>query len=68
MIERNRLDEQQRAVGTGEYETLDVQMVLRSVGYKGVPLADVPFDTRAQVVPNTAGRIMEDGAVVPAST
>ena len=64
VIERNRLDEQQRAVGTGDYETLDVQMVLRSVGYKGVPLADVPFDTRAQVVPNTAGRVMKDGAVV----
>jgi ferredoxin/flavodoxin---NADP+ reductase len=64
VIERNHLDDQQRAVGTGEYETLDVQMVLRSVGYKGVPLADVPFDTRAQVVPNTAGRVTKDGAVV----
>jgi ferredoxin/flavodoxin---NADP+ reductase len=38
--------------------------VLRSVGYKGVPLADVPFDTRSQVVPNTAGRVTKDGAVV----
>ncbi len=66
VIERNRLDEQQRAVGTGEYETLDVQMVLRSVGYKGVPLADVPFDPRAQVVPNTAGRVATaDGAAIP---
>jgi len=66
VIERNRLDEQQRAVGTGEYETLDVQMVLRSVGYKGVPLADVPFDARAQVVPNTAGRVATaDGATIP---
>jgi ferredoxin/flavodoxin---NADP+ reductase len=64
VIERNRLDEQQRAVGTGEYETLDVQMVLRSVGYKGVPLAGVPFDTRSQVVPNTAGRVTKDGEVV----
>ncbi len=67
VIEHNHLDEQQRAVGTGDYETLDVQMVLRSVGYKGVPLADVPFDTRAQVVSNTAGRVTNgaDGAVVP---
>jgi ferredoxin--NADP+ reductase len=64
VIERNRIDEQQRAVGTGEYETLDVQMVLRSVGYKGVPLTDVPFDTRAQVVSNTAGRVTRDGVVV----
>ncbi len=66
VIERNRLDEQQRAVGTGDYETLDVQMVLRSVGYKGVPLDDVPFDTRAQIVPNNAGRVTAaSGATVP---
>ncbi len=70
VIERNRLDEQQRSVGTGDYETLDVQMVLRSVGYKGVPLEDVPFDTRAQVVSHRSGRVTNgadgaDGAVVP---
>jgi ferredoxin/flavodoxin---NADP+ reductase len=64
VIERNRLDEQQRPVGTGEYETLDVQMVLRSVGYKGEPLPDVPFDRRACVVPNDAGRVMQDGEIV----
>ena len=67
VIERNRLDEQQRAVGTGDYETLEVQMVLRSVGYKGVPLADVPFDARTQVVPHRAGRVTDgaDGDVLP---
>ncbi len=65
VIERNRLDERQQAVGTGEYETLDVQMVLRSVGYRGLPLPDVPFDTRTHVVPNTAGRITHDGALLP---
>lgn len=64
VIERNRLNEKQQAVGTGEYETLDVQMVLRSVGYRGVPVPDVPFDARACVVPNAAGRVMRDGAVV----
>ena len=37
-VERNRLDEQGNAVGTGEYETLPVQLVLRSVGYRGVAL------------------------------
>lgn len=65
VIERNRLDERQQAVGTGEYETLDVQMVLRSVGYRGVPIPGVPFDRRAHVVPNAAGRIMEDGVPLP---
>jgi ferredoxin--NADP+ reductase len=64
VIERNRIDEKERAVGTGEYETLEAQMVLRSVGYQGVPLPGVPFDPRACVVPNNAGRVVCDGEVV----
>ncbi|WP_019585885.1 FAD-dependent oxidoreductase [Deinococcus apachensis] len=56
-IERNRLDENGNAVGTGEYETLPVQMVLRSVGYKGVALPGVPFNERQGVIPNVEGRV-----------
>lgn len=56
-LERNRLDDGGNVVGTGEFETLAVQMVLRSVGYKGKPLPDVPFDERRGVIPNAAGRV-----------
>lgn len=56
-IERNALDEKGNAVGTGEYETLPVQMVLRSIGYKGVALPGVPFDERKGVIPNNEGRV-----------
>ncbi|TSA85684.1 NADP oxidoreductase [Deinococcus detaillensis] len=56
-LEKNRLDEEGNAVGTGEFETLDVQMVLRSVGYQGVALPGVPFDDKRGVIPNTAGRV-----------
>ena len=56
-IERNRLDDQGNAVGTGEFEVLPVQMVLRSVGYKGVALSGVPFDDKRGVIPNTRGRV-----------
>ena len=56
-IEHNRLDESGNAVGTGEYEVLPVQMVLRSVGYKGVALSGVPFDEKRGVIPNTQGRV-----------
>ena len=62
-IERNRLDGMQNAVGTGETEALDVQMVLRSVGYKGRPLEGVPFDARRGVIPNEMGRVQDGGAV-----
>jgi ferredoxin--NADP+ reductase len=65
-LERTRLDESGRVVGTGEYETLQVGMVLRSVGYQSVPLDGVPFDERSYVVPNAGGRIIDsDGAQVP---
>ncbi|WP_221090656.1 FAD-dependent oxidoreductase [Deinococcus aquaedulcis] len=56
-VERNRLDEGGNAVGTGEYEVLPVQMVLRSVGYRGVALSGVPFDEKRGVIPNTEGRV-----------
>ncbi|MYA63234.1 MAG: NADP oxidoreductase, partial [Gemmatimonadetes bacterium] len=49
-IERNRLEAREdgylRAVGTGETEVVPCGMVIRSVGYRGVPLPGVPFDER----------------------
>jgi ferredoxin/flavodoxin---NADP+ reductase len=65
-VERTRLDSSGRLVGTGETETLDVQLVLRSVGYQSVPLAGVPFDERSSVVPNAEGRVIgADGTPLP---
>jgi ferredoxin--NADP+ reductase len=65
-LERTALDADGRLGGTGELETLSVQMVLRSVGYQSVPLPGVPFDSRASVVPNARGRVLgEDGAPLP---
>jgi ferredoxin--NADP+ reductase len=65
-LERTRLDESGRLQGTGQFETLPVQMVLRSVGYQSVPLEGVPFDERNYVVPNEAGRVIgPDGQPLP---
>jgi NADPH-dependent glutamate synthase beta subunit-like oxidoreductase len=49
------------AVGTGEYEEYPVQLVLKSIGYKSLPLPGVPFDDRQGVVPNAAGRVLTGG-------
>jgi len=66
VLERTRLDASGAFQGTGELETLDAQMVLRSVGYQSVPLDGVPFDERAAVVPNAAGRVLgPDGVPLP---
>ncbi|AHH18394.1 putative ferredoxin/ferredoxin--NADP reductase [Nocardia nova SH22a] len=45
-------------------ETLAASMVLRSIGYRGVPIADLPFDERSGIVPNEHGRVVADAAHV----
>jgi ferredoxin--NADP+ reductase len=65
-LERTRIAHDGSFEGTGETETLDVQMVLRSVGYQSVPLSGVPFDSRTNTVPNVAGRVTgPDGQPLP---
>ena len=39
-------------------ETIGCGLVLRSVGYRAVPLPDVPFDERSFVLPNERGRVL----------
>jgi ferredoxin--NADP+ reductase len=49
-----------------EPETIECGLVLRSVGYRAVPLPDVPFDERAFVLPNERGRVLtSDGSPLP---
>jgi ferredoxin--NADP+ reductase len=48
------------AVPTGELETLECGLVLRSIGYRGVPLPGVPFDERTGVIRNDGGRVIGD--------
>lgn len=68
-IERNRLvqsaDGSMRPKGTGEHETLECGMILRSVGYKGVPLPGVPFDEASGTIPNVGGRVVTAAAAEP---
>ncbi|WP_405706961.1 FAD-dependent oxidoreductase [Streptomyces xanthophaeus] len=47
--------------GTGTYEDLPAELVLRSVGYRGVPLAGLPFDSAKGTVPHAAGRVLRAG-------
>jgi ferredoxin--NADP+ reductase len=65
-LERTRLDAEGAFTGTGEHETIDAQLVLRSVGYQSVPLLGVPFDERSSTVPNAEGRVLgPDGTPLP---
>src|SRR6201996_5265061 len=45
-----------RAVPTGEEEVIECGLVLRSIGYRGTPLAGIPFDQRRGLIRNEGGR------------
>ena len=49
------------ALPTDAFETIACGLVLRSVGYRGLPLAGLPFDERRAVVPNDQGRVAGPG-------
>ncbi|GAB2645636.1 FAD-dependent oxidoreductase [Nocardia goodfellowii] len=54
------------ARATDRTESLTAGLVLRSIGYKGEPVADLPFDESRAVVPNEHGRVLgPDGAPQP---
>ncbi|MCE2489711.1 MAG: FAD-dependent oxidoreductase [Anaerolineae bacterium] len=52
------------ARATDIYETIPVGLVFRSVGYRGVPLPDIPFYEPWGIIPNEKGRVLreQDGA------
>ncbi|KAI3438904.1 hypothetical protein D9Q98_001319 [Chlorella vulgaris] len=50
-----------RALGTGEYETVPADLVLKSIGFKSVGIPGVAFDERAGVVPNLLGQVYAEG-------
>jgi ferredoxin--NADP+ reductase len=42
---------------TGEREVVATGLVLRAVGYRGLPIAGLPFDDRRGVIPNERGKV-----------
>ncbi len=63
VVEKNALqrasDGQLRPRGTGDTETIPVDLVFRAIGYQGTPLPGVPFDDWAGLIPNVAGRVVD---------
>ncbi|MEU3961987.1 FAD-dependent oxidoreductase [Streptomyces buecherae] len=64
-FERTAPDGRGGVVGTGRYEDIDARLVLRSVGYRGVPLPGLPFDAERGTVPHRAGRVLREGTPSP---
>ena len=67
-LERNEIVDG-RAKGTGQFEELECELVFRSIGYAGVPLAGIPFDERRGLIRNEGGRVVDEaGRSASAST
>ncbi|MGW1270409.1 FAD-dependent oxidoreductase [Streptomyces sp. NPDC002491] len=64
-FERTVPDGRGGVTGTGRYEDVPAQLVLRSVGYQGTPLEGLPFDAGHGTVPHLAGRVVRDGEASP---
>jgi ferredoxin/flavodoxin---NADP+ reductase len=60
VLGRNELvDENGRIIAkdTGERHELSAQLVVRAIGYRGVPLPGLPFNEKYGTIPHTGGRI-----------
>lgn len=61
VLGRNELvrDESGRVVArdTGDREEVAAQLVVRAVGYRGIPVPGVPFDEKRAIIPNTDGQV-----------
>lgn len=65
-FERTRPVGDGSVVGTGEFVDVPVQAVYRAVGYASSPVAGVPFDESARVIPNAGGRVTDaTGTPIP---
>ncbi|WEB39085.1 FAD-dependent oxidoreductase [Streptomyces yunnanensis] len=64
-FERTVPDGRGGVTGTGEYEEIAGQLVLRSVGYRGLPQPGLPFDEASGTVPHADGRVLKDGEPCP---
>ena len=58
--ERQRLTGDATIEGTGEFVDWDVQAVYRCIGYRSEPMRGLPFDSGRHVLPNAAGRVVDE--------
>ena len=64
-IERTMIDSEGYVVGAGGHRRIAADLVVRSVGYRGLALLGVPFDERTSRVPHAEGRVIRDGRFSP---
>lgn len=61
-LQRMQSDGDRGVYGTGRSIELRVGAVIRSIGYTGQLIQDVPYDPKGGTIPSLSGRLIEDGA------
>lgn len=64
VVRRTEFDDTGRIVDTDEEFSLPVDLVVRSVGYRGRAIPGVPFDESTGTIPHVDGRVMEGDSPV----
>lgn len=62
VLEHNALTgkpNEQKALGTGKMIHLPCGILFRSIGYKSMPIPDVPFDPPQGIIPNEKGKVLK---------
>ena len=57
IVERTRLDERMKAIGTGETYAIECGLVVSCIGYQTPPIEGVPYDDEGGRFANQEGRI-----------
>jgi ferredoxin--NADP+ reductase len=66
VLEKNQLSGEpgsQKATGTGEYLKLECDLVIRSIGYKGLALDSLPFNESKGTYYHDKGRLLDQNGV-----
>jgi ferredoxin--NADP+ reductase len=59
-VERTRIDANGAVISAGGVRTIEAQLVVRSVGYRGQSLPELPYDASTGRLPHDAGRVIRD--------
>ncbi len=58
VVERTHLDADYRSIGTGEFYSIDANLVISCIGYQTPPIAGVPYEQGRGRFANVEGRIL----------
>lgn len=65
IVGKNHIEQVNARTATGENLHIPASTVIRSIGYRNLPIPTLPFDAENNIVPNDNGCILMNGAIRP---